>query len=57
MELTPEQIAKFIEINNGLPGFEKYSEAEIKEVANGVANYYLTLFRIYTRLKSDKGAK
>lgn len=51
MELTPEQIAKFIEINKGLPGFEKYSEAEIKEIANGVANYYLTLFKIYQKLE------
>lgn len=52
MELTKEQIDRFVEINKGLPGFEKYSQTEIWEIANGVANYYLTLVSIYTELSS-----
>lgn len=51
MELTPEQIAKFIEIHKGHSEFEKYSEDEIKEIANGVANYYITLFRVHQKLE------
>jgi hypothetical protein len=53
MELKPEQIQKFVELHKNVPGFEKYSEAEIKEIANGVANYYSTLFKIYLRLKKE----
>ena len=49
MELTQEQINRFIEIHKEHPEFENYSEAEIREIANGVANYYLTLFRIYQK--------
>ena len=54
MELTQEQINKFIEIHKGHPEFEKYSEAEIREIANGIANYYLTLFKAYMDLKKNK---
>lgn len=54
MELTPEQIKKFIEIHKGHPEFEKYSETEIREIANGVANYYLTLFKVYRRSRINE---
>ncbi|HBG68866.1 hypothetical protein A2W67_02655 [Candidatus Nomurabacteria bacterium RIFCSPLOWO2_02_40_28] len=54
MELKPEQIEKFKELHKGLDGFEKYSEDEVREIANGVANYYLTLFKIYQRVKKEK---
>ena len=40
MELTQEQINRFIEIHKGHPEFERYSEAEIREIANGTANYF-----------------
>ena len=53
MELKPEQIQKFIELHKGVAGFEKYSEEQIREIANGVANYYLTLFKIYQRVKKE----
>ena len=53
MELKPEQIQRFIELHKNVPGFEKYTEAEVKEIANGVANYYLSLFKIYQRLKKE----
>ena len=53
MELKPEQVNKFIELHKDLPEFKRYSEAEVREIANGVANYYLTLFKIYQRLRSE----
>lgn len=53
MELKPEQIQKFIELHKDVAGFESFSEDQIREVANGVANYYLTLFRIHQRLENE----
>lgn len=53
MELKPEQIKRFVDLHKNLPEFEKYSETEIKEIANGVANYYLSLFKIYQRIKKE----
>ena len=53
MELKPEQINKFIELHKSLPGFEYLSEEQIREIANKVANYYLTLFKIHQRIKKD----
>jgi flagellar assembly factor FliW len=55
MELRPEQIQKFIDLHKGIPGFEKYSGAEIREIANGVANYYLSLYKIYRRIQKEHG--
>jgi len=46
MELKQEQVEKFKEIH-------KDSEKEVVEIANGVANYYLTLFKIYQRIKKS----
>jgi len=53
MELKPEQIKKFIEIHKDCAGFENYSEKQINEIANGMANYYLSLFNIYQRIKKE----
>jgi len=53
MELKPSQIQKFIEIHKDCAGFESYSEEQIREIANGIANYYLTLFNIYQRIKKE----
>jgi len=53
MELKPEQINKFIELHRECEGFESYSEDQKREIANGVANYYLTLFSIYQRNKKE----
>ena len=53
MELKPEQIKKFIELHKDCAGFENYSEDQIIEIANGVANYYLTLFSIHQRIKKE----
>jgi hypothetical protein len=54
MELKPEQIKKFIEIHKDCEGFENYTEEEKREIANGVANYYLTLFNIQQRIRKEK---
>jgi hypothetical protein len=55
MELTPEQIRRFVEIHKDCVDFENYSEKQITEIANGVANYYLTLFKIHQRIKNESG--
>lgn len=57
MQLKPEQINKFIEINKSCPGFNDYSEEQKREIANGVANYFLTLFAISERIKKDEKDK
>ncbi len=53
MELSSEQIDKFKEIHKGLEDFNKYSEDEIREIANGVANYYITLYKIHQRINKE----
>ena len=54
MELNQEQIDKFIELNKDLAGFENFTKDQVREIANGVANYYLTLFNINKRIKTDE---
>ena len=54
MQLTKEQIERFIKLHGGLEGFDKYSAEEIEEIANGIANYYLILFKIHQRIKNQK---
>jgi hypothetical protein len=53
MELKPEQIERFIDLHKNVPGFEKYSDSDVREIANGVANYFSSLFKIYQRLKKE----
>lgn len=56
MQLKPEQIKKFIELHKDCEGFDNYSDEQKAEIANGVANYYLTLFNIHQRIrKENKG--
>jgi hypothetical protein len=57
MQLNPELIEKFKKIHKGIKGFEKYSEDQVVEITNGVANYYLTLFKIDQRIKKDSNKK
>jgi hypothetical protein len=54
MELNPEQIMKFIELHKDVAGIENFSEEQLREIANGVANYYLTLFKIHQRIKKEE---
>lgn len=53
MELKPEQINKFIELHKECEGFEKYTDEQKRKIANGVANYYITLFNIRMRIKKE----
>jgi hypothetical protein len=46
MKLNQEQIDSFKEIHKNSVGFEKYSDEEITEIANSIANYYLTLYKV-----------
>jgi len=48
MQLKPEQVAKFKLIHKG-SDFDKYTDEQISEIANGVANYFLALFKIHRR--------
>ncbi|KKS05149.1 MAG: hypothetical protein UU58_C0001G0009 [Candidatus Nomurabacteria bacterium GW2011_GWA2_41_25] len=54
MELKPEQIGKFKELHKDFPEFANYTEDQVREIANGVANYYLTLYKIHQRIEKDK---
>jgi len=57
MILKPEQVNTFIELHKDCAGFGIYSEDQMREIANGVANYYLTLFNIQQRIKKDELGK
>lgn len=53
MQLNNEQIQKFKELHkNG--EFNGLSEKEIKELAQGVADFYSTLFKISLRIKKEE---
>jgi hypothetical protein len=54
MELKPEQLDKFVELHKDFVDFENYSKDEVREIANGVINYYLTLFNIHQRIKKEE---
>ena len=53
MQLKPEQIKRFKELHEGIEGFDCFSDDRIEELANGVANYYLTLFTIQQRIRNE----
>lgn len=55
MELKQGQVNKFIEIHKGNGGLEGYSEEQQMQVANGVANYYLSLFKIQQNIRKRRG--
>ena len=55
MDLKKEQIDKFIELHKDVEDFSKYSDAEVREIANGVANYYLGLYKIHKRIREEGG--
>jgi hypothetical protein len=50
MQLNSKQIEKFKELYKGIEEFEKYTENQVVEIANGVANYYLKLYEIKVRI-------
>lgn len=53
MELTDEQIKQFKKLHEKDGGLDNYSDKEIREIANGVANYYWILFKIYQRFEKE----
>ena len=55
MELSKEQIDEFKKLHEPFGGLGDYTEEQIREIANGVANYYLTLYKIYQRMKKEEG--
>jgi hypothetical protein len=54
MELSDSHIEEFKKLHQKYGGLNNYSEEQIREIANGLANYYLTLFEIYQRIKKDE---
>jgi hypothetical protein len=52
MQLNPEQIENFKGLHQDHE-LDKYTEEEIREIANGVANIYLTLYRAYQRIRLE----
>ena len=57
MELTQAQIDKFKEIHESCGGLEGYTDEQIREIATGVANFYLTLFQIQQRKNRESQNK
>jgi hypothetical protein len=53
MQLKPDQIKNFKELHRDHE-LDKYTEDEIREIANGVANIYLTLYRICQRTRREE---
>lgn len=53
MELTDEQIKKFKKIHEKYGCFDNFTDEKIRRIANGVGNYYLTLYKIYMQNKKE----
>jgi hypothetical protein len=56
MELTNEQIQQFKELHSS-GELDGLSEFEICEIANNVANYFLTLFSIKQRIEKERSVE
>jgi hypothetical protein len=56
MQLSPEQIKRFKDLhqNHELDG---YTEEEIRDIAHGVGDIYLTLYRVCQRIRREEEAK
>lgn len=54
MELTPAQVKRFKELHEQCGGLENYTDDQIREIANGVASIFLTLFKINQRIKKEE---
>jgi hypothetical protein len=53
--LTDKQIKEFREaLEKAGASFDGYTEDQIREIANGAANYYATLAKINLRLKKEE---
>lgn len=54
MELTAEQVKKFKEIHDKYGGLGEYTDDQIREIAQGVANLFLNRFKTYQRIKREE---
>lgn len=54
MRLSSEQIEKFKRLHEHTGLLEAFSEQQIEEIANGVANYFIQLFEMKLRYKKGK---
>lgn len=54
MDLSQEQIEAFKSVHKSDGSLDGKTDKEIKEIANGVAGFYLELFKIRRRQISDK---
>lgn len=58
MILTDKQIKKFREaLEKAGASFDGYTEDQIREIANGAMNYYVTMVKINLRLKKEEKKK
>lgn len=53
MKLTKEQIEAFRKIHEGTDILEGLSSQDVERLAQSVAQYYLSLFKIHQRLKAE----
>ncbi len=56
MQLKPDQIKRFKDLHKDHE-LDGYTEDEIREIANGVAHIYLTLYRAYQKIRREQKAK
>jgi len=54
MQLSPEQIQKFKDIHERYGGLGEYDDEQVRQIASGVANYYLRVFDIYQSIKKQE---
>lgn len=54
MQLTPDQIKKFVELHSPYGGLGNYTEEQLHALAHGVANYLIILAKIYERHLAGK---
>ncbi|MCP6718960.1 MAG: hypothetical protein KJI71_01835 [Patescibacteria group bacterium] len=54
MQLTDKQVKKFKEIHDKYGGFEGYTDDQIREIAQGVANLFLNRFKTYQRIENEQ---
>lgn len=59
MQLKPEQITRLRRPFDAVGAFEGKSQEEVRQILNGIMEYYLTLARVHIRNKNrqDNGNK
>jgi hypothetical protein len=57
MELTNQQVNKFVALHKPYGGLGNLSESQIRILAQGIANFYINLFQIYSNENAKSNAK